>query len=160
MLKIRSILHPTDFSQNAGFAWQVACSLARDYGARLIVVHVAPDTVVGYGEFGMLPPEAADRESLQNQLATIKPPNSSVAKSCCLLEGDEVKEILQCAKDNQCDLIVMGTHGRTGVGRLLMGSVAEQIVRKASCSVLTVKNPMAEIETGITTKAVPINVEA
>jgi universal stress protein A len=160
MLKIRTILHPTDFSQHADYAWQVACSLARDYGARLIVVHVLAPPTVGYGEFGMLPPEGADRESVEEQLAAIKPKDSSVGVTCFLLEGHGVTEILRCAKDNQCDLIVMGTHGRKGIGRLLMGSVAEQVVRKASCPVLTVKTPMAEIETGISTQAVPVNVEA
>ncbi len=59
-----------------------------------------------------------------------------------LLQGDAAREILGVAKDMKCDLIVLGTHGRTGLGRLLMGSVAEQVVRHASCPVLTVKMPL------------------
>jgi nucleotide-binding universal stress UspA family protein len=63
------------------------------------------------------------------------------------VEGDAVHEILTFAKENPCDLIVMGTHGRTGLGRFLMGSVAEGVVRKAPCPVLTVKTPFA-VESG------------
>src|SRR5207247_9050465 len=59
-----------------------------------------------------------------------------------LLEGDAAKEIVELARDSQCDLIVMGTHGRTGLGRLLMGSVAEQVMRRAPCPVLTIKAPI------------------
>ena len=58
-------------------------------------------------------------------------------------EGDPATEILQFAQQIKCDLIVMGTHGRTGLGRLFLGSVAEQVLRKAPCAVLTVKTPVA-----------------
>jgi nucleotide-binding universal stress UspA family protein len=61
-----------------------------------------------------------------------------------LVEGDAATVILQVATEIKCDLIVMGTHGRTGLSRLLMGSVAEQVVRNASCPVLTVKTPQHE----------------
>jgi nucleotide-binding universal stress UspA family protein len=60
-----------------------------------------------------------------------------------LAEGDPAAEILHLATDTGCDMIVLGTHGRTGLDRLLMGSVAEQIVRKAPCPVLTVKAPQS-----------------
>jgi nucleotide-binding universal stress UspA family protein len=59
-----------------------------------------------------------------------------------IFQGDPATEILAAAEKIKCDLIVMGTHGRTGLGRLLMGSVAEQVVRKAPCPVLTVKTPL------------------
>jgi nucleotide-binding universal stress UspA family protein len=59
-----------------------------------------------------------------------------------LQEGDPATEILRIAQECKCDLIVMGTHGRTGVARLLMGSVAEHVVRKAECPVLVVKTPL------------------
>jgi nucleotide-binding universal stress UspA family protein len=61
-------------------------------------------------------------------------------------EGDSAVEILRAAQDLKADLIVMGTHGRTGLGRLLMGSVAEQVVRKAPCPVLTVRTPSLQAE--------------
>jgi nucleotide-binding universal stress UspA family protein len=156
MLRIRTILHPTDFSPSAAYAWSVACSLARDYGAGLVLVHVQPVSTVGYGEFGMLPPEDVVRDNLEEQLEAIQPADSSLTVKRCILEGDAVRLILDCAEENKCDLIVMGTHGRRGIGRLLMGSVAEAVVRKAPCPVLTLKTPMAEIETGITTQAVAV----
>ena len=59
-------------------------------------------------------------------------------------DGDPVVEILEVTREAPCDLIVMGTHGRTGLGRLLMGSVAEQVLRRASCPVLTVRTPFPE----------------
>jgi nucleotide-binding universal stress UspA family protein len=61
-----------------------------------------------------------------------------------LEEGDPVTQILGIAEEESCDLIVMGTQGRTGLGRILMGSVAEQVMRKATCPVLTVKMPEGE----------------
>jgi nucleotide-binding universal stress UspA family protein len=61
-----------------------------------------------------------------------------------LVIGDPALEILDEAQESKVDLIVMGTHGRSGLGRLLMGSVAESVVRKAACPVLTVKAPIAE----------------
>jgi nucleotide-binding universal stress UspA family protein len=60
-------------------------------------------------------------------------------------DGDPSEEILAVARETRSDLIVMGTHGRTGVGRLLMGSVAEQVMRRATCPVLTVKTPVPEV---------------
>jgi nucleotide-binding universal stress UspA family protein len=63
-----------------------------------------------------------------------------------MLEGDPTREIVRLAREKECDLIVMGTHGWTGLTRLLMGSVAEHVVRKAHCPVLTVKVPFAEKE--------------
>ena len=59
-------------------------------------------------------------------------------------EGDPATQIVRVAQETRCDLIVLGTHGRTGLGRLLMGSVAEQVLRKAPCPVLTVKTPFPE----------------
>jgi nucleotide-binding universal stress UspA family protein len=61
-----------------------------------------------------------------------------------LLEGEPAEEIVRLAKSNNIDLIIMGSHGRTGLSRLLMGSVAEQVVRRAECAVLTIKHPIHE----------------
>jgi nucleotide-binding universal stress UspA family protein len=145
MLPIKTILHPADFSSCSGYAFQLACSLARDYGARLIVLHVLERPVLTYG--GVMtappppppPPSEDQRQSVQEQLQWIKPPDPAICVEHLLEEGDPATAILQVAQERGCDLIVMGSHGRTGLGRLLMGSVAEQVVRKASCPVLTVK---------------------
>ncbi len=143
-MKISTILHPTDFSQNSESAFHMACALARDYGARLALLHVRPLPTLAYGEFGALPPEAADHlEELKERLARMQPTDLPVVDRY-VVEGEIAWEILHLAKELKCDLIVMGTHGRTGLGRLLMGSVAELVVRKAGCPVLTVKNPLPE----------------
>ena len=144
MTHIRTILHPTDFSKQSEFAFQLACSLARDYGADLYVLHVMPLPVVAYIE-GPLPiASEALQEELRQKLDRLHAENGKFRVLHRLVEGEPVNEIMHMAAETGCDLIVMGTHGRTGVGRILMGSVAEGVSRKAPCPVLTVKNPFPE----------------
>lgn len=139
MLPIHTILHPTDFSGYSQTAFQFACSLARDHGARLIAVHVLVPPIATFVEGGMLPEPEVDRKELMRSLMRLQSEAPDVAMEFRLLDGAPDTEILAAAKQAACDLIVMGTHGRTGLGRMLMGSVAEQIVRKAPCPVLTLK---------------------
>jgi nucleotide-binding universal stress UspA family protein len=157
MLRIRTILHPTDFSKNSEYAWHMACALARDYGARLLLLHVQQPPAVAYGEFGALADDTYDREAIEGQLARVEPTDSQLAVSRHLLEGDPASLVCEFARDNEVDMIVMGSHGRTGLGRLLMGSVAELVVRRASCPVLTVKNPVAEKVDVPAPEALPVN---
>jgi nucleotide-binding universal stress UspA family protein len=148
MLPVRNVLHPTDFSAYSDYAFRLACSLARDYGARLVVLHVATPPVVAYGE-GVLPAEPEDYQGrLREQLQQVVPQDPKVTVEHRLVEGEAATEILRVAAETRCDVIVMGTHGRTGLGRLLMGSVAEQVVRKAPCPVLTVKTPQRQPSPG------------
>lgn len=134
MLQIGTILHPTDFSEHSKNALQVACALARDYGARLVVLHVANVPVID--EYQTVDP-AIIRKEAEDQLHQLEIPMDNVrAERKCIL-GEDVSEILRCAKEIKADVIVMGTHGRTGLKRLLMGSVAEQVLRQAPCLVLT-----------------------
>jgi nucleotide-binding universal stress UspA family protein len=142
MLAIRTILHPTDFSDYSDYAFRLACSLAGDHGARLIVLHVAEPMPVA-GQEVLIP--AFDLEPLRERLQRLRPEDPKTPVEHRLVEGDAASEILRIAQETKCDLIVMGTHGRTGLGRLLMGSVAEQVVRKASCPVLTVKTPQRRV---------------
>jgi universal stress protein A len=143
MLRIATILHPTDFSPRSEHAFHLACSLARDHGGRVIVLHVAEPPVVGYGG-AMTPPPEGDWNALDEKLREIQATDATVPVEHRLEEGDPITEILRTAQESKCDLIVMGTHGRTGLAHLLMGSVAEQVVRKATCPVLVVKTPFAE----------------
>ncbi len=148
MMTIRKILAPSDFSTHSGCAFRLARSLARDYGARLIVLHVVSPPVVVYGE-GALPLEPPGfREQLRKQLVQMLAEEAGVEMDYRLVDGDAATEILRAAEESKCDLIVMGTHGRTGLHRLLMGSVAEQVLRAASCPVLTVKAPFPRSEPG------------
>lgn len=138
MLPLRTILHPTDFSAPSRQAFQLAWSLARDHGAKLIVLHVAPPLVV-YGEFGAITRTEMELDHLRKELGEIRGPDASVPLEHCLEEGEASSHILHIAKEKACDLIVMGTHGRTGLSRWLLGSVAEHVMRRAPCPVLTVK---------------------
>jgi nucleotide-binding universal stress UspA family protein len=144
MLPIHTILHPMDFSEHSYYAFRLACSLAREYGARLVVLHVAelPPVLSGEGVL-MLPPDY-DLKPLRNQLQQLESENPEVQMEHRLVQGYAIEEILRAAVETKCDLIMMGTHGRTRLGRLLMGSVAEQIVRRAPCPVLTVKMPQPQ----------------
>jgi nucleotide-binding universal stress UspA family protein len=145
MLPIRTILHATDFSQSANFAFSLACALARDYGARLVILHVAaPPPIVGYAEGIMVPEPAESFEELRERLNAVQPQDPEINVNRRLVEGDAASEILRAAKDANCNIIVIGTHGRSGLSRLLMGSVAEQVVRRAECPVLSVRQPFGE----------------
>jgi nucleotide-binding universal stress UspA family protein len=138
MLSVQTILHPTDFSERSGYAFRLACSLARDRGARLIVLHVMPVPLVQE--------KRLYREEMAGELSRLGAPDARVRVEHRLEEGDAATQILRLAQETGCDLIVMGTHGRTGLGRLLMGSVAEQVLRLAACPVLTVRAPFAPSE--------------
>jgi len=141
MLPLRTILHPTDFSEQSDYAFWMACLLAQDYETRLIALHVTEPTVI-YGEFGPYVRESeTDREELNRRLRQLQASDPKVFVEHYLREGDPVEEILRAAEQTRCDLIVMGSHGRTGLNRLLMGSVAEQVMRWAPCPVLVVKSP-------------------
>lgn len=140
MLAIRRILHPTDFSHRSEHAFRVACALARDYNAPLLVLHVVAPAM-SYGEGFVVTPPPDYMEELRRRLERVDPHDPKVVLERKLVEGDAATEVLRTAGEAGCDLIVMGTHGWTGLTRLLMGSVAEQVVRKAACPVLTVKAP-------------------
>jgi nucleotide-binding universal stress UspA family protein len=141
MLPIRKILHPTDFSEYSEAAFRLACALARDYGAPLVVLHVTSPSAVAYPEGMFVLPPALTAPDLDDYLVRLRPASEGVTIDPRLVEGSPAHEIVQFATEELCDLIVLGTHGRTGLGRLLMGSVAEHVVRKAPCPVLTVKAP-------------------
>ena len=135
----RKILFPTDFSHTGDAALDFATSQARERGAKLLIVHVEePPAAYGGGEmyYGMPDPATED---LQRMLTAIVPTDRSVPCEHRLVTGDPATAIQQLAQDEGVELIVMGTHGRTGLLRLLMGSVAEAVVRRASCPVLVYK---------------------
>ncbi len=145
MLPIKTILHPTDFSPRSDVAFQLACVLARDAGARLVVLHVLERPLIVYSGMELAPPLPSpeeERRARRERLQQVRPADPAVAVEHRLEEGDPATAILQVAQEAGCDLIVMGTHGRTGLGRLLMGSVADKVVREAPCLVMTVKAPL------------------
>lgn len=140
-MKAKKILFPTDFSTPSDAALAHATALARDTGATMVIVHVEePPVVYGTGEmyYGIPNP---DTEALKKMLEAVVPTDSDVKYEHHLVTGDPATEIVRLAEEEGVDLIVMGTHGRTGLKRLLMGSVAEAIVRRAPCPVFTYKEP-------------------
>ena len=144
MLPIRNILHPTDFSERSESAFQLASALARDYRAHLTILHVHQEPVMLFPE-AIIPPRDDDhREELLQQLTALQVADPRVRVTHELAEGHPAAEILRVAETTQADLIVMGTHGRRGLKRLMMGSVAERVVENASCPVLTLKTPFPE----------------
>lgn len=133
MIHVQHILYPTDFSTYSNLAYFHAVGLAETYGASLTVVYVfTPGSADAAG---------GDRRYWRSQLEQVRPANPGISVDHVLLEGDPATEIARYAADHGTDVIVIGTHGRTGVDRLVMGSVAERVMREAPCSVLVVKLP-------------------
>lgn len=139
MLRLQTILHPTDFSEPSTQALQVARSLARDHGAKLVLLNVPPPPPPVSEHY--LPDEAYPGmvESARRELQDLAASITDVPVETSVVTGSAGAAIVQAAQDHHADLIVMGTHGRTGLGRLVMGSVAEQVLRHAPCPVLTIK---------------------
>lgn len=131
MIRIRKIVYPTDFSSYSNQAYFHAVALAENHGASLTIVYVY--NAAGAGD--------EDRAYWRDQLEQIRPVDPNIEVRHVFLEGDPSTEIVRFAREDGTDLIVMGTHGRTGLERLLMGSVAEKVLRAATCSVLVVKLP-------------------
>jgi len=140
-MQAKLIVFPTDFSSASDAAMHYATSLARDAGAKLLIVHVEePPLAYGGGElyYGIPDP---DRGDLTKMLDELTPSDPAVPYEHRMLLGEPATEIVRLAEEQAADLIVMGTHGRTGLKRLLMGSVAEAVVRRSACPVLTFKEP-------------------
>src|SRR5579875_1242684 len=145
MLNIQTVLHPTDYSERSDIALRIACSLARDYRAKLVLLHVALRSVTIDGEAAIAPRSEEYFKAEQDKLESVSVP-AGVRAERFVREGDPAGEILRAAQFTNADLIVMGTHGRTGLARLLAGSVAERVMRRAPCPVLTVRTPAQQAE--------------
>src|SRR4051812_36496620 len=144
MLHLNTILHPTDFSAPSEHAWRLACCLARDHGARLILVHVKTTGQLLYAETALPQVDSCPEVQLREMLQEITPNDSRLPVERFLIEGEPAQGLLEFMQETPVDLVVMGSHGRTGLDRLVMGSVAEQVVRKAPCPVMIVKQPVPE----------------
>jgi nucleotide-binding universal stress UspA family protein len=141
MASFKTIVVPTDFSPFANEALRIACSLARESGGKLILLHVAQRPVVTVAGMPVPPPPppTIDWSGLRAELDGAAAGIQGVTIESLAVEGEPAATIVDLARERGADLIVMGSHGRTGLSRLLMGSVAEHVVRKAACPVLTVK---------------------
>jgi nucleotide-binding universal stress UspA family protein len=139
VLSIHRILHPTDYSEHSRPAFEMACALARDLGAELIICHVSPPSLTALENGVVVQIPTGESEQMEARLIRVKPEIPGLQVIHQLLRGDAAAEIVRFAADARIDLIVIGTHGRGGLVRLLMGSVAEHVLRNAPCPVVTVK---------------------
>ena len=151
MIKISRILVPTDFSDTSEVAVRYAAALARSNDAALHVLHVLEEPLAYPWGTELYMPQLENLYEQFRKDATERLPKlltDEERRECravfqCVT-GNPYLEIMRYASDHQVDLIVIGTHGRTGATHLLMGSVAEKVVRRAPCPVLTVRNPQHE----------------
>ncbi len=147
-ISISKILCPVDFSESSDHALLYAVAFASTHGAQLTVLHVIEPPVCYPAGDGLFQPvaveglEAASVEELERLVAELKQNYDNVVWE--QVQGHAFPEIVQVARRDDVDLIVMGTHGRTGLAHVLMGSVAEKVVRSSPCPVLTIKHPEHE----------------
>jgi len=148
-MTVKRILFCTDFSENSAPARDLAIEFSKAFDARLFIVHVVYSRYLGYPSFEAMIPvdmtvvEQSIREGAQQQLDT-------AAEECRrdveqvetrLLTGLPAEQVVEFADEHAIDLIVMGTHGWTGFKHLILGSTAENVLRTATCPVLTVRGP-------------------
>ena len=151
-MNIRSILLPTDFSECARHAVPYAARLARLVGARVVCLHVIEPVVpaVGWTPIAEPLPVADVGERLEDSAARELPRFAGCEEfegldvEDVITRGEAAAEIVRVAAERRADLIVISSHGRTGLGRILFGSTAESVVRHAPCPVLVVKPPESD----------------
>jgi universal stress protein A len=149
MITLKQILVPTDFSETSEVAAKYARALAQAFNADLHLMHVLENPYLAYDPMSFTPPvnfleqlEAQTRERMLRFLVEWEPMHPHV--DVVTTQGSAFLEIIRYAREHNIDLIVLGTHGRGPIAHMLMGSVAEKIVRKAPCPVLTVRHPQHE----------------
>jgi nucleotide-binding universal stress UspA family protein len=146
MKRIRRILCASDFSKTSSKALTSAINLAKASRARLLLLHanmpivpVVPEQYVDANTWDRV--EAETRRWAEHQLARLvgKARKAGVRVSAMVVTGDPARQIVRTARTTRADLIVMGTHGRRGVSKFFLGSVAERVIATASCPVMTVR---------------------
>lgn len=148
MLTIRAVLAPTDFSHHAERAVRYACEFAEKFGATLHLLHVLPEVIAPIGPDPSLVtalPVEYYRDAEADSLAALRKMIDSswtapAQVEAAVLWGDPVDGITTYSKDHAIDIVVVATHGRTGLRHVLLGSVAERLVRESLCPVLSIRN--------------------
>ena len=153
MVDMKTIVHPTDFSDPSKYAMKYAFAFAEEFNAKLYVVHVIEEVSSAlYFDMLQAPPLAQLMEDIEKQarqaLADLIPEEikGKLEIETAVRKGAPFLEIIRFADQVGANMIVCGTHGRTGLKHALFGSVAEKVVRKASCPVLSVRHPEHKFE--------------
>ena len=145
MNSFTKILCPVDLSENSKAAIALASSIAKLSSAKLVFIYVGPPPLPREAMFA-----SGDMDAFMSrhrkQLEEVKPTESGVVVEHVVLQGDAADEVLKFADEQMCDLIVLSTHGRSGITRFLMGSVAEKIVRHSKIPVMSVRYPESIVE--------------
>jgi universal stress protein A len=145
MQTLTTILHATDFSDLAANAFHAAYALARAHSARLIMLYVKQPQETVQGEFGLMPPQPEESDAeLLDRLGELLPDDSPVAVKRLVAHGMAADAIVRVAKEEHCDLIVLGTHARKGLARFFDGNVADSVTRSAPCPVLALRSWQTE----------------
>ena len=150
MIRIKRLLSPIDFSDSSKQALRYAVEFARSFGAELHVLNVIEPVMYPaemFGQIGMVDVESVLEKSSREEIADwhksfIPAEVRSVVE---VLRGRPFAEIVRYAQEKEIDLIILGTHGRSGLDHFLLGSTAEKVIRKAPCPVLTVRSTEREI---------------
>ena len=154
MADITKILFATDFSENSRYALTYALSFARQYDASLYILHVIQQPSYPLGMYAEISFDAMDKfnknisEAVEKEMHDLREKDLQGLKKyeCTVVHGTPFLEILRTAKEKEVDMIVVGTHGRTGLDHVLFGSTAEKVVRRAPCPVLSVRLPGKEFK--------------
>ena len=147
MARARRILHPSDFSKASGAAFAKAVELAKANRAELVVLHVLGPPVPIMGGDGYVSPQVYEdlhtsaQAYASRQLASLvaKAKKAGVRAKAVLREGMTHEQIVRAARSARADMIIIGTHGRTGLAKLFLGSIAGRVVSTAKCPVMTVR---------------------
>jgi nucleotide-binding universal stress UspA family protein len=155
-MKLTRILAPTDFSKHSGFAMEWAAYMAQCMKADLVLLHVISEEegkimeeVIGEGAVVQIPKgirqnvveERQKKMKEQYEMVVSREIKAALKVEQMIRIGVPFLEVVRTAKERDVDLIVLGTHGRTGLSHVLIGSVAEKVVHHAHCPVLTIKHP-------------------
>jgi nucleotide-binding universal stress UspA family protein len=148
VFRLQEILVPVDFTDCTEKALFYAVPFARQFGATLTLLHVVEQAYVPASEFGMVVQVDTSAEALR-ELEKIRTRVAQQARCRIMMrQGGAEYEILNAAKELDCDLIILGTHGRTGLDRMLMGSTSERVVRRAGCPIFVVRPHEHDFITG------------
>lgn len=146
MVNIKNILCPIDYSVYSEMALKYAIEFAEKYQAKLYLMHVLDIRVYDINDPDLYNVNIIDEETINKLRERLlkcvnEDAKNKISVEAIIIQGVPFAEIIKAAKECKIDLIVLGTHGRTGLSHAIMGSVAEKVVRKAPCPVLTIRHP-------------------